>query len=161
MAHQKVTADSPTDELVYFIEIGRRAIKIGFSTNLEKRLADLQRGTLEALSVLATFPGGRDLDRKFHVLFACSKIRNEFFRDDGLISDFLRIAKDRSFTSAVEHVERMNNWFAKPKAERRAILHEQQREERHKAIAAKRIITIYPKDWNEARLAANRMRAPP
>ena len=65
--------------VVYFVKIGRKAIKIGLTTDLRGRLASFRTATLEDIQVLATFPGGRKLEKYLHKLFADCRIRNEFF----------------------------------------------------------------------------------
>jgi hypothetical protein len=157
VSHQKVIGNFPTGEVVYFVRYGR-IVKIGFSTNFAQRLAELQRGTPESLFVLGVYPGGRDLERKFHTLFASLKIKNEFFRYDDPLWRFVEIAETHSIAKAIEYVEERNAWSQKSRSERAAILYWKQREERSKAIAAKLIVTIYPEDWNNARLEANRLK---
>jgi hypothetical protein len=135
-------------ESIYIVEATRRNIvKIGFSKNVKKRIADLQSASVDAWSLRAVFPGGRDLERRLHALFAELRIRNEFFHFDALISSFLDIAEYKSLAVAIEHVERWNAWSRKPRDERMAI-------ERKRRRAT--TIPIYPHDWNEARLEVNR-----
>jgi hypothetical protein len=64
--------------LVYFVKIGKNAIKIGVTTNLVKRLASLKTASAESAQVVAVFPGDRGLEKRLHKLFAGSRIRNEF-----------------------------------------------------------------------------------
>jgi Meiotically Up-regulated Gene 113 (MUG113) protein/Arm domain-containing DNA-binding protein len=74
--------------VVYFVAIGTRAVKIGVTTRLERRLADLRAASVEKTSLLAVMPGARDLEQKFHRAFAGARISNEFFRAD-TITKFL------------------------------------------------------------------------
>lgn len=61
--------------LVYYILFGSR-IKIGISTSLRSRLDSLPRG----VRVLATEPGGRDVERQRHSQFADCRVGGEWFR---------------------------------------------------------------------------------
>ncbi len=56
--------------IVYFIKVGRRAIKIGFTTNLENRLKSFRGASAEQIEVLAVFPGDRHLEKRLHGLLA-------------------------------------------------------------------------------------------
>jgi len=79
---QTLTAKFPTAEaVVYFVRIGKH-IKIGFTTNLTKRLKSFRSATAEPIVALMTAPGGHDLEQKLHLLFAENRINknNEFFR---------------------------------------------------------------------------------
>lgn len=61
--------------LVYYILFGNR-IKIGISATLRSRLDSLPRG----LRVLATEPGGREVERERHAQFADCRVGGEWFR---------------------------------------------------------------------------------
>lgn len=63
------------DDLVYYILFGSR-IKIGISTSLRSRLDSLPQG----VRVLATEPGGRDVERQRHTEFADCRVGGEWFR---------------------------------------------------------------------------------
>jgi Meiotically up-regulated gene 113 len=63
------------DDTVYYILFGNR-IKIGISSNLRSRLDSLPRG----VRVLATEPGGRDVERERHEQFADCRVGGEWFR---------------------------------------------------------------------------------
>jgi len=97
--------------VVYLIECGQhakyshRTIKIGVSTNFKNRLASRRCGSSTSLSVIAVFPGNRDLERRLHALFAHLRIRHEFFRSNDLIRKFIDIAKRQSLADAVAYVE--------------------------------------------------------
>jgi hypothetical protein len=64
---------------VYFAAIGR-AIKVGVTTDLEKRLKSLQAGVGEKIKLVAALPGDRELERQFHQALADAHISGEFFR---------------------------------------------------------------------------------
>jgi Arm DNA-binding domain/Meiotically up-regulated gene 113 len=67
--------------VVYFVMVGS-AVKIGFTSNITARLKDLKAATADRTAVLAIIPGGRDLEQKFHRVFAAARISNEFFKAD-------------------------------------------------------------------------------
>lgn len=64
--------------VVYYVRIGDR-VKIGFTTNIKQRLSGLR--IYDADHVLATEPGGRDLERRRHQEFADERVspRHEDF----------------------------------------------------------------------------------
>jgi hypothetical protein len=63
------------ENIVYYILFGNR-IKIGISATLRSRLDALPRG----VRVLATEPGGRDVERQRHEQFADCRVGGEWFR---------------------------------------------------------------------------------
>lgn len=56
-----------------------RPVKIGVTTNLEKRLKSIQTGNPEQLSVLWATEGGRDLEHALHEQFAAERQAGEWF----------------------------------------------------------------------------------
>jgi hypothetical protein len=133
VSHQKVTDKFPTAPVVYFVRIARRAIKIGFTTDLRRRCADLQCTSPDDISVLTVFPGGKDLERKLHRLFAHLRIRNELFRDDGLIWDFIQAVEYKSLAFAIEYLEEQKRWREMSRTEQNAILFKRRADEREKS----------------------------
>lgn len=68
---------------VYFIKAGDDGpVKIGWSENPDMRLAQLQSAHHETLSVLAKFPGGRDVEAEVHQQLHDLRLRGEWFRDE-------------------------------------------------------------------------------
>ncbi len=67
--------------VIYFISnaIGD-AVKVGVTSCLEKRLAQLQTANAGRLRVLGTIPGGRAEEKKFHARFAKYRLHGEWFR---------------------------------------------------------------------------------
>ncbi|NTF67945.1 GIY-YIG nuclease family protein [Rhizobium rhizogenes] len=68
---------------VYFIR--RRSdpqelIKIGVSTNLERRIYAMETAHPEGFDVLCTLPGGKELENYFHERFAADRILREWFK---------------------------------------------------------------------------------
>jgi hypothetical protein len=64
---------------VYFIQAGGGDIKIGFSDNPAKRLAQLQTGQPQRLRLLATIPGDARREREIHARFARHRRQGEWF----------------------------------------------------------------------------------
>jgi hypothetical protein len=71
--------DAPLVDLpastVYFVQLGA-AIKVGFSTQIEKRLMELRRTSAEEMRVLAVLPGGRDLESYLHAMLAPQRVES-------------------------------------------------------------------------------------
>jgi Meiotically up-regulated gene 113 len=95
--------EQPPPELIYFAKIGK-AIKIGFTTNVERRLKSFRGASAEPIRLIGVFPGGQKLETELHRLFAASRITNEFFTTDSVIREFLSIAKRNSFAAAIQWV---------------------------------------------------------
>jgi hypothetical protein len=68
------------DEVVYVLGTpGSNTVKIGRTTNLAKRLADIQRMSPVPLSVLWSTPGGHELETRLHRHFATHRSHGEWF----------------------------------------------------------------------------------
>lgn len=63
---------------VYFAACGER-VKIGWSTKVSTRIAQLQTGSPDPIRLLATTPGGRKLERQLHERFAAARVAGEWF----------------------------------------------------------------------------------
>jgi hypothetical protein len=61
--------------------------------------------------------------------------------------------KHRQLPDAIAYVEELKAWFQRPESERRAIERKRREAERRATI-----IPVYPHDWNDARLEANRQK---
>lgn len=66
---------------IYFVRT-RKAIKIGFATNLKQRLTQLQVGNSNPLKVMLTVPGTKEDEALLHHLLREHRIRGEWFRPD-------------------------------------------------------------------------------
>ncbi|MGW2048606.1 GIY-YIG nuclease family protein [Streptomyces sp. NPDC001858] len=72
-----------TAELVYVLGTpGSNTVKIGRTTNLTKRVADIQRMSPVPLAVLWSHPGGSELEAKLHRHFADRRCHGEWFAFD-------------------------------------------------------------------------------
>ena len=69
---------------IYFIRAGESdMVKIGFTepwVGVDRRIASLQSGHYEALSVLRIFDGSRRTERWLHLHYADRRVRGEWFR---------------------------------------------------------------------------------
>jgi hypothetical protein len=63
----------------YIVLNSKGAVKIGFSTNLDARLAALETSSGERLSVLRTIPGGSSTERWLHKRYAPLRLMGEWF----------------------------------------------------------------------------------
>jgi hypothetical protein len=79
-------------------------VKIGFSTDVPKRLSTLSTGCPEALRLYFCRPGNVDTERALHIRFAEYQSRNEWFRLEGHLKkwveeqthEFLFVTKGRN-----------------------------------------------------------------
>ena len=66
--------------MIYFIQAGkRRAIKIGYAKNTQKRLVTLQVGCPDELRMIFQMPGDMMLEFDIHKKFDHGRIRGEWF----------------------------------------------------------------------------------
>ncbi|MCX5365906.1 GIY-YIG nuclease family protein [Streptomyces sp. NBC_00124] len=76
--------ESESVEVVYVLGTpGSNTVKIGRTTNLKKRLADIQRMSPVPLFVLWTSPGGSDLETNLHRHFKSIRSHGEWFTFKG------------------------------------------------------------------------------
>lgn len=64
---------------VYFIKSGD-LVKIGYTTNVDRRLRGLQTGSPHKLEILLTHPGSRRDEQLCHEQFAHLRVQGEWFR---------------------------------------------------------------------------------
>jgi Meiotically up-regulated gene 113 len=65
---------------VYFIQQGKDGpIKIGSTTNITKRLKELQQANPNTLHIMHTTTGGQNLERHLHKIFSKYRIIGEWF----------------------------------------------------------------------------------
>ncbi len=78
--------------LIYFIQAGNLDIvKIGVTSNrVGLRLSHLQVSSWEELKILGSFLCERSEEHKIHMRFSKDRIRGEWFRLTGEISEFIR-----------------------------------------------------------------------
>jgi hypothetical protein len=72
------------EEVVYILGTpGSNTVKIGRTTNLARRFADIQNMSPVPLTVLWSHPGGHELETRLHRRFADQRIHGEWFTFDG------------------------------------------------------------------------------
>lgn len=80
--------------VVYFAVSGD-AIKVGYTTDVAKRIADLRTGSAKNIEMLDYVRAGRDVEIEIHRLLSDHRLRGEWFKYDeaeelmDLISDFI------------------------------------------------------------------------
>jgi hypothetical protein len=87
----------PGDELgrIYFLWVPEQsAIKIGFTTDFDKRLSRLQTGNPNTLEVLEVFRGTRGLEQRLHQKFNPYRLAREWFQDAEALFLFLEELED-------------------------------------------------------------------
>lgn len=78
------------EPIVYFIEcVGIPAVKIGWTTNIRKRLGSHQISCPLPLRVVATVPGGEEREREFHCQFKSLHMHGEWFRLADELKEYL------------------------------------------------------------------------
>jgi hypothetical protein len=116
-------------ERVYFVQAENGGpIKIGKATDVERRVADLQRTNPFTLRVLAVAEGGSTLETQLHQRFASDRKHNEWFEPSRelmrLISDYASAGEAPQRNKIVQHNMRV------PESAR-DLLHELCRRLRH------------------------------
>lgn len=87
----RVRPPSPRRGMVYFIQAYENgAIKIGYTTNLDRRLAALQTATGRPLTLLGTRTGSTQDERALHRKFAEARLDGEWFRASEALLDEAR-----------------------------------------------------------------------
>jgi hypothetical protein len=72
-----------SEELVYVLGApGGSTVKIGRTTNLAKRFADIQSMSPVPLTLMWSHPGGHELETRLHRRFAEQRIHGEWFTFD-------------------------------------------------------------------------------
>jgi hypothetical protein len=147
-------------EQVYFIRVGK-FIKIGYTTNLKRRIKSFEGASNERIEVLAVFPGDRRAEKYLHDLFSADRLRNEFFRDGNDIFIFLLTAKNEGLRAALKWAKEWKAFRNKTPEEKKEAKQEAIWKEREQAARRRRsMVPMYPEEWNEARLEANRRKQP-
>lgn len=81
--------------LVYFLaNMDKSTVKIGFTTNLKKRVAVLQTGNHDRLEVCAFISAPQVVERLLQQSLEPFRIRNEWFDHDACVDDLIRKIED-------------------------------------------------------------------
>jgi hypothetical protein len=75
---------------VYFVQSGC-FVKIGFTTNLSKRIASLQTSATERLELIGSVKCTADRERLYHTNFGRYRLRGEWFKIEGELATFLQV----------------------------------------------------------------------
>lgn len=76
--------------VVYFVQgAGGGPVKIGVTSDLDKRLKSLQTGHPELLVVLKWVPGDASIEALLHARFGHLRLAGEWFRHEGDLVEFL------------------------------------------------------------------------
>jgi hypothetical protein len=78
---------------VYFVACGAEWIKIGFATDMAKRLKALQAANPIHLTLLHTIRGTLQTEREFHTKFASIRGTGEWFRAEPELLAFIESLK--------------------------------------------------------------------
>lgn len=91
-AYQKLLpTDAPKPERLGFVYVCKLAdhVKIGFSTDVESRIASLQTSAPTPIHLLITFPSTQVIERELHKRFAAQRTKGEWFRHEGEIKAWI------------------------------------------------------------------------
>lgn len=92
------------EPVVYFVEIGKY-IKIGFTTNLPKRLKAFLNSA-PAVEVLLAIPGDMDLERRLHNILVESRVERELYHGkDYRVLGFIRHFEQHGLDAALDYLE--------------------------------------------------------
>lgn len=76
---------------IYFLRVSSGPIKIGFTTKKPTgRMAELQAGNHETMTLLTWFPGSKEREQELHKQFRHLLIRSEWFHPGQDLLDFLQ-----------------------------------------------------------------------
>lgn len=83
-----------TTTYVYFLRVGVHGpVKIGTAQNPWARATELQTGNPDELFVVGVVPGNTTLERSFHQWLAGYRIRGEWFRNEGLVAELVKLVE--------------------------------------------------------------------
>ena len=91
MARHSVTGKKLGTTYIIYLPIANM-VKIGYTIrdNAKQRVAELQKACPLNYEVLVEAIGGRDLEQCLHSLFAEYRFRDEWFRHEGELSEFIQ-----------------------------------------------------------------------
>lgn len=81
---------------VYFAEREDGAIKIGWSSDVLRRIAELRKKERTTVQLLACYPGDKPDEQRLHGVFATSLIGDEWFRPDEDLMAFIEALRERA-----------------------------------------------------------------
>jgi hypothetical protein len=92
---------------VYFVQLGNSGdIKIGFSTNIKKRMHTLQTSTPENIQLLGFIAGELPTEKMIHEKFRMLRKKGEWFQCHSSIIEFLNEFNELKFAANLSvHIE--------------------------------------------------------
>lgn len=81
--------------VVYFISHGNKRVKIGTTTNVDRRYQAIRHGVPGRCAIQYVTPGGTELERELHRLFAEDRVSGEWFIYSMAIRDWIGEDKER------------------------------------------------------------------
>lgn len=82
--------------MVYFIKsYCNKYIKIGTTSNLKRRMIELQAANPKPLTLLGTIEGSFDTEATLHLIFAKYRVQGEWFRSSGELKALQKILSNR------------------------------------------------------------------
>lgn len=86
---------------VYFVQAGADGpIKIGFATDVRRRLTNMQTASAAELRLLAAIEGDQDHEAALHARLAPLRVRGEWFRDDPVLRAVMADGRPVTLTAA-------------------------------------------------------------
>jgi hypothetical protein len=82
--------------VVYFMQRDDGAIKIGFTSDILRRVGELRKKERSPIELLACYPGGKPDELRLHATFASSLIGDEWFRPDEDLVAFIEALRERA-----------------------------------------------------------------
>ena len=80
---------------VYFIQDASGCIKIGWSSDVTRRITNLQEGCSSKLELLATLSGGASLEAHLHDTFENDRVTGEWFSPSADLLKYIEMVKSR------------------------------------------------------------------
>ncbi len=81
---------------VYVAEREDGAIKIGWSSDVMRRIQEMRKDSTAAVQLLACFPGDKPDELRLHDRFAASRIEFEWYRPDEEVQAFIDGLRERA-----------------------------------------------------------------
>lgn len=92
---KRVRASDHDVGTVYFLaNMAQSTVKVGYTTNLRKRLDVLRTGNHDRLEVCCFIAAPPVVERRLHEALAEFKIRNEWFEHNACLDDLIRKLED-------------------------------------------------------------------
>ena len=93
---------------LYFIQIEPGPVKIGRASNIKMRLSAIQCASPYKAKLIASIPGGGELESEFHRHLRNCHIRGEWFRWTNIVAEIAEL-----INSGGDWMERLC-WFSEP-----------------------------------------------